>query len=52
MQMEGKTVHCGCQPTGMEGILLSIASGNGTEERKTKIFTEDSLLLIKSAEDQ
>lgn len=51
MQMEGNTVHQSCQPTGMEGILLSIAYANGTGERKTILFTEDSLLLIKSAED-
>lgn len=51
MQMEGNTAHHSCQPTGMEGILLSIATGNATGERKTKFFTEDSLLLIESAED-
>lgn len=51
MQMEGNTVRCSCQPTGMEGILLSIASGNWTRERQTQFFTEDSLVLIKSAED-
>lgn len=51
MQMEGNTAYQSCQPTGMEGILLSIAYANGTGERKTILFTEDSLLLIKSAED-
>lgn len=46
MEMEGNTVHHSCQPTGMEGILLSIASG-----KDKHFFTEDSLILIKSAED-